>query len=49
MNILAWKDVRKKFRITADSENRSEITVHLAKDNKIIFKSQIRAFFTFMI
>ena len=38
LNILAWKDVRKKFRITADTAKSNEITVHFSDGKKIIFE-----------
>ena len=38
MNILAWSDVRRKFRITADTEEGNHIVVHLSETNKMIFK-----------
>ena len=37
MNILAWKDVRRKFRITADTGVANEIVVHLSDEKKMIF------------
>ena len=38
MNILAWRDVRKRFRITADTEKGDEIIVHLSNKKKMVFK-----------
>ena len=36
VNILAWSDIRKKYRITADTESESAIKVHM--DNGKIMK-----------
>ena len=38
IKILAWKDVREKFRITADTAKANEITVHLGGDKKMVFE-----------
>ena len=38
LNILAWKDVRERFRITADTSNANEIVVHLNNDKEMVFK-----------
>ena len=37
MNILSWKDVRKKYRITADTAESKSITVHINDDKKMLF------------
>ena len=37
-NILFWTDVRKKLRITADTDEDDSISVHLTKDRVIKFK-----------
>ena len=38
INILSWRDVRKKFRITADTTKGNFITVHLASNRKMVFE-----------
>ena len=38
INILAWRDVHKRSRITADTSEGDFITVHLSKDRKMIFE-----------
>ena len=38
LNILAWSDIRRKFRITADTAESNEITVHLENDRKMKFE-----------
>ena len=38
VNILAWSDIRKKYRITADTEKEPSIKVHLEHGKTIIFK-----------
>ena len=37
-NILSWKNVRKKFRITANTDKDDSISVHLTKDRVMKFK-----------
>ena len=38
INILAWSDVSRNFRITADTSIRRYIAVHLSLDRKMIFE-----------
>ena len=38
VNILAWSDVRKKFRITADTSLEAAIQVHLGNKEHVKFK-----------
>ena len=38
LNILAWSDVRKVFRITSDTLINNSIFVHVAKDKVMKFK-----------
>ena len=38
VNILAWSDVRKKFRITADTSLEAAIQVHLGNGEHVKFK-----------
>ena len=38
INILAWSDVRGKYRITADTLVGRYITVHLFPDRKMLFE-----------
>ena len=38
VNILAWCDVRRKFRITTDTDAEAAINVHISKNHTIKFK-----------
>ena len=38
VNILAWSDVRKKFRITADTMEEPAIRVHLGNGEQVTFR-----------
>ena len=38
VNILAWCDVRRKFRITTDTNAEAAINVHISKNHTIKFK-----------
>ena len=38
LNILAWCDLRKRFRITVDTEQGAYIVVHMGNDKKIYFE-----------
>ena len=38
VNILAWSDVRKKFRITADTKEEPAIQVHLGNGEHVTFR-----------
>lgn len=38
MNILAWCDVRRKFRITTDTDISDEINVHISANEIMVFK-----------
>ena len=38
VNILAWSDVRKKFRITADTKEEPTIRVHLGNGEQVTFR-----------
>ena len=38
VNILAWSDIRKKFRITADTNKEPAIRVHLGNGEHITFR-----------
>ena len=38
LNILSWRDVREKFRITADTAEGNKITVHLGGGKKMVFE-----------
>ena len=38
INILVIKDIRKKFRVTADTSKAKEIVVHLSDTKKMVFK-----------
>ena len=37
LNILAWRDVRERFRIAADTDQANEITVHMDDNKKMRF------------
>ena len=37
MNILAFSDVRKRFRVTMDTDVENAISVHISKDKVIRF------------
>ena len=38
VNILAWSDIRKEFRITADTNEEPVIRVHLGNGEHIMFR-----------
>ena len=38
LNILAWSDVRKRYRITVDTDKGAYIEVHLDKDKRMYFE-----------
>ena len=49
LNILAWRDVRKRFRITADTACANEITVHLDGGRKMKFKEVESALYLYRL
>ena len=47
LNILAWLDVCKKFRINADTSVSNHITIHQPNKNKMIFKEVASGMYMF--
>ena len=43
VKILAWSDVRKKFRITANTKDGNQIVVHLTNGKKMIFAGEVKS------
>ena len=47
INILSWADVRRKFRITADTDLGKFITVHLSPTRKMAFEEVTSGLYLF--